>query len=509
MKRKIALFLAICMLAITAAACAGDEAEGADRPSRSELIIAQPDIIDVLDPHYSHWLRNMRVVHNIFESLLRQDEQGNLVPGLATSWTLSDCALIYTFILREGVYFHNGDPFTSADAVFSFERAMGSPFAGQAADQIRSVRAIDDFTFEVTMEFVYTAQPPFFASLFLAIVNQRVLEEQGDDFSINPGLSGTGAYMFSEFHSGSHVVLVANENYWGQVPSIRTVTFKTISEESAGAIALEAGEIDVYLGLLPQDADLLEGGDAVVIHRIPSFFCEFISLNVENEFLSDRRVRKAIALSVCKDELVMAAVDGAGVPTGSLVSPPMFGWDSTIRPYPRDLDRARQLLAEAGHEGGGFSLRILTTAGWRSRIAEVYQAALRDLGITASVYTLELAAFNEAGINGTGDIFVMGYTSLAADADPIMNTALSEHNVGLLNFARWVHPEFERLLAASRGETNEDLRREMLIEMQQLIYYEVPIVPSYFRMTINGVNPALRNFTGEAHNLFFLNKLSW
>jgi peptide/nickel transport system substrate-binding protein len=473
-------------------------------------VIAQTVEPSSLDPHNCYELTAMRVYMNIFDALIRADAQGQLHPSLAESWEISPDGLAYTFKLRQGVQFHNGDPFTASDVKYSFDRAMASAYCLEATEPMDSVEVLDDYTVQVNMKYSYPPQLNFFSTTYLTVVNKNIVEERGADFSVNPAGAGTGAYQFGNWNKGVSVTLNANEAYFGGKPAIATVVYRVIPEESAGAIAVESGDVDVFLQPSTVDVPNLRNNPNLTVYESESYYCEYLAMNMKAAPFDQLKVRQAVAHAIDKGDLILAAVDGiGGSPTGTVVSPKSFGYNQNLaEPYPYDPEKAKQLLAEAGFPNG-FSCTITAIEGARRKAAEAYQAALAAIGINATINIMESGAFYDYAAKGNGEIYMAGMTALPADGDPILNSCFSSALLGVTNYSSYESSVFDGLLNQERGAADPGRRKEILQEMQQLIYDEAPLIPSYFRVTIDVCNKNLKGFEVEAHNLFYADTLSW
>lgn len=518
MKKASARMITMAMaLTIVLAGCGNssasskDSSKGEQTPGtpKDTIVIAQVGEAPSLDPHNCYDSVAMRVYMHMFEGLLKSNEKGELQPGLAESYTISDDGLVYTFELRKDVKFQNGDPFTSKDVKFSFDRAVASPFCAEAAAPIASTEVDGDYKVIVTLKYPYEAQLPFFATTYLSIINEKVLNEQGKDFSINPGLSGTGSYQFEKWEKGVAVTLKANENYYGTKPAIPNVVYKNISEASAGDIAVESGDVDVYVHPSTVDIPKLKADGKVAVYEKDSYYVEYLAFNMEKEPFNKKEVREAIALCFNKNDIVTVAVDDiGGSVAGSFVGPLEVGHDPSLTPYEKNIEKAKELMKQAGYENG-FSCTISCVDGPRKKSAETIQASLREIGITASVDILEGGAFTDAAMKGNVELCLTGMTTLAADADPILYTCFSTDNVGVTNFSRYSSKKFDDLIMASRSDRDSANRTKTLQEAQKIIYDDIPAVPLYFRKTINIANKNVKGLEVEPNNFLNAANLSW
>lgn len=515
-KRMLSVVSLVLAAALMLTACGGQgengeksDAQPQDMSNRTDVIIAQAGEPPSMDPHNCYASLAMRIYMHMFEGLLKQNEKGELQPALAKSYEISDDGLVYTFHLRQDVKFQNGDPMTAKDVKFSFDRACASSFCAEATGPIDSTDVVDDYTVNVNMKYPYEAQLPFFATTYLSVINENVVNEKGNDFAIDPGLAGTGAYQFQEWNKGSSVTLVRNENYYGEKPAIETLVYKNISEASAGDIAVESGNVDVYLHPSTVDIPMLKENGKVAVYEQDSFYIEYVGFNMQKAPFDQREVREAIAMCFDKATIPAVAVDDIGGSlANSFVGPLEFGYNAELKNYPYDIEKAKSLLAEAGYPDG-FSCTISTVDGPRKKSAEALQAALKTIGIEAQIEVLESGAFLDAAAKGNVEIYTTGMTTLAADADPILYTCFSADTIGVTNYSNYDNPEMDKLLMESRMERDSAKRADMLHEVQQMIYEDIPAVPLYFSRTINIANPALKGLVVEPNNFLNAANLSW
>ena len=446
----------------------------------------------------------------VYETLLKSDGNGGVIPWLAEEYSVSDDGMAYTFKIRDGVKFQNGDPLTVEDVVFSVNRAAASPYCVEAADAVNYAEAIDESTVVVHMDYPYMVQDQGFTTSYLAIVSQKVVEEQGDDFGINPGLVGTGPYIFDNWNKGSDLTVVRNEDYWGGKPYMEKVTFRFYSDATAGDIAVETGEIDVFLNPSTAEISMFEGNDDITVHTATSPYIESLAMNTTVEPFNDPLVRKAISMCFDKNDVIIAAADEVGgIPTGSFCGPSLFGnaYDE-LEPVAKNIEEAKALLAQAGYPNG-FDCVLSTPDGHRAKAANVIQQGLKEIGINATVDLQETNSFYDGLSKGNFQMAVHGFTTLTSDSDCILYLLFETSGIGIYNYSRYSVEKVDQLLNDSRSNTDSASREQQLIEVQKIIYEDVPTVPLYLTVRINIANSALKGMEVEPNNLLDATKLSW
>lgn len=487
----------------TAPATSTESSSGA----KDSVIIGHYQEPATLDPNNQGDGAGFQVCANIYESLLMLDYDLKIQPSLAESWDISDDGLVYTFHLRQGVTFQNGEPLTAEDCKFSYERAMVGGYAGSVTGNIDHVEAPDENTFVVYMTTPFAPALDCFASHFLRIVSKKAVEDAGDSFTYAPFGAGTGPYEFVSWDSGSSIVLKAYEGYWGGAPAIKNATWRYFTDQGTLAIAVEAGDVDMG-GIQMTDVANLESmsdrkvmiGSMLVIQNI-GFQCDKAPYD-------NKLVRQAIAYSYDSEDMLIAAMgleEGATL-TASPVVKGGLGYIEGLEPYPQDPEKAKQLLAEAGYPDG-FTTTIYTpNAAFRKNMATYLQACLADIGITANIEVMEQAALLEEIRAGNTPIFIMGFTGTSADSDFFLYGQY--HSGQTYNYDKYENAELDAILDEARTITDTAKRDELYREAVQLIYDEVPDVETFFINSAIGYNADL-NITFDPGTHYYVKDWSW
>lgn len=359
------------------------------------LVVAQGADTTTLDPQKQGKIIDMSVLINMFDMLLMRDRQGNLVPWLATEWKPID-PYTWRFKLRQGVRFHDGEPFNADVVKFSIERLINPATKSPIVElrYVKEVRVVDPYTVDIVTQ---EPDPLIPAKLTLfggVMVPPRYIKEHGDDyFATHP--VGTGPFKFVEWVRDDRVVMEANPDYWAGPPKVKRLIFKAIPNDADRVAALLAGEVDVIANLPPDAFDVVRRTPGVKALSVPGLRAHFLSLDSRWGPLKDVRVRQAIAYAIDADGILRNVVGGHGERLNTLIPPAMFGYDPSVKPYPYDPQRARQLLLEAGYPNG-FDVKIHATSGIYMKDRDVAQAVagqLSQVGIRAQVEILEYGTF--------------------------------------------------------------------------------------------------------------------
>jgi len=397
------------------------------------------------------------VYANVFEGLTRFAPDGAVIPGLAESWDISEDGLIYTFNLRDGVTFHDGTDFTAEDAVFSLDRARaeGSTNAQPALFAgIESVTAVDDTTLVVTLS------APNGSFLFNMAWGDAVMvaPESADMLETNP--IGTGPFAFSEWVQGDRVELTRYDGYWGQPVALEAATFRFISDPNAAFAAMMAGDVDAFPNFpAPETLAQFEADPRFTVIVGSTEGETILSTNNQAEYLSDVRVRQAIAQAINRQDIIDGAMFGYGTPIGSHFAPHNPDYVDLTGFAPYDPDAARALLAEAGAEG--ITLRLmLPPPAYARRGGEIVAAQLRDIGLNIEISNLEWAQWLEQVFRGRDyDLTIVSHT------EPMDIGIYAREDY----YFQYQNPDFNALIETLTATTDPAARSDLLAQAQQMI----------------------------------------
>ena len=485
-----------------------DANAGAASDVRTDLIIGMSTEPVTLNAQQSTNTGNARILCNVFDRLLDVDAENNLIPNLAESWSLSDDNLTYTFHLRQDIKFHNGDPLTADDVKYSFDGAIASGFFGEVTDLIASTEASDPHTFVLTLKspcrlmLNYVAKNEYFD-----IVNSKLATERGEDLGVNIAGAGTGPYKFVEWQTGVGITLEANEEYHRGAPTLKNVTFKFIPEASAGAIALETGDVDVYMDVSFVDVKNLESNSDLQVDIEMGRTHYYICVNMTQPPFDDIRVRQALAYAVNLDEFVMGALNGiGGVKTSNVVFPSSFGYSDKYPIREQNIEKAKALLAEAGYPNG-LDVTMITNDGQRKVSTETLQGMLAQSGFNVTIELVDTSAMGERIGSASFEAMVMNQLITSEDAGADMVEKLVSTVYG--NFGRYNNPRVDELVRLGMEEQDEAKCLAYYDELQQIIYDELPIIPLYYGNLVTDANVDLQGFRTRNDMLIYLPELSW
>ena len=339
--------------------------------------------------------RNSRVfTANIYEALLGRNENVEVVPLLAESYeNTSDTT--WTFTLREGVTFHNGEPFNAESAAFSIQRMISEDFDTQRTSYIDSIvgaTAVDEYTLEIETDGVLATLPAQVTQIPMVPV------EGAETLDTEP--VGTGPYKFVEWNTGVDVVATRNDDYWGDPPAIKDFSIRFISDNQTALSALQAGEVDLVVDILPEQKDL-----APIVKSVPAAEFSYIAFNTYLPALSDPRVRVAFNMAIDKETLADVVYEGEARPNDSQnLTDAMLGYNPDLGPIPYDPEGARALLEEAGYPFDEvIELNVPIGRYLKGEESAEYVAEqLRAVGVNIEIIATEFNTYREDGrIPGT------------------------------------------------------------------------------------------------------------
>jgi len=441
------------------------------------IVVAIGVDASTLDPQRTTDSATESINKNLYNNLVRFDANMEIVPDLATHWTVSEDGRTWTFYLREGVRFHDGTPLDAQAVKQSFDRlldpANAFPRASLHSD-IVAVEVVGPYAVSFT-----TAQPAGamlarMAHPSAAIVSIPAVERWGSAFGQHP--VGTGPFKFESWTPGQEIVLVRNGDYFKGAPAIERVTYRVVPEESVRTLMLQAGEVHVAVGIPPDQIPLLERMRGVEVKQTPSTMMMYLAMNGQKSPFNDVRVRQAMNYAINKEEIVEYLLSGLADVADSPLSPVIWGYART-GVYEYNPQKARQLLAEAGYPNG-FSMSLWTPVGRYLQdlpTAEIVQAQLAEVGINVRVETWEFGAYIEEIKKAQYDMVLLGWSPSTGDADwglfPVFHSTQWPPQS---NRALYGNPVADALMEAGQREPDQEKRREIYRELQQIIFNDAP-----------------------------------
>ncbi len=516
MKKRVTMLLVLVLvLSLVFTGCGGkteevadDEANGVAEEvgAKDTLKIAHHGDVPSLDTHNALNDNSMRVMTNIYDPLVRMDKDFKPVPCIAEDWEISEDGTEYTFYIKEGVKFHNGDDLTIDDVVFSIERGMESPQASPSFGRVIGVEAVGDNAVKIKLDGPYSQMLANLALPVAGIISEKVVKEKGDAFGREP--IGTGPYKLSDWTTGEKVVIEAFEDYHEGPAPIKKVEFITITDKSAGVISLEKGDIDAYVDINPSDFKRVEQIDSLTLHKGGTFGFHYIGLTVTKAPFDNVKVRQAIAHAVDKQAIIEGILEGDGEEIDTFAIDKIQGYTDKVKKYPFDLDRAKELLEEAGY-ADGFETEISVPSDLYAKFAQVLQNSLSEIGITANVKQMERSAWEVAAEGGESGIIIYGGTFAAPDVDSSVYDLVHSSSIGTRNYSLYKNPKIDELFDTARKTVDQEELEKLFEEALIIISEDVPAIPVAWRYVNIATKKELKNVYTNPYSFYYVYDYSW
>ena len=509
-KRVFAVVALLVVAAFVMTACTREGAGTTDGP-RTHLNIVGPNLAVSMDPHQSNDAASAHQNKQVFSTLLKQcyDTFGPL-PGLAVSWETPDAQTV-NIQLRQGVTFHNGDPLTAADVQFSLERAAASAEMGIIIGMLDHVTVHDNYNLTLHLEIPFAPILSHLAHPGTSIIPMNHVLEVGDEAFADAPV-GTGPFKVTSIVIGDRTEFVRFDNYWGERSVIETITWRAVPDPSTRLIEVISGYADFAIDLAAADIPSADADpNAVLITRQNLALNDWISFNTSKPPFNDIRVRQAIAYALDTDLIMRTVWGDLGSPAQGPISNNVWGFSpQTPRPG-SNMDRARELLAEAGlADGFSFEFWWNTPNIQRQQVGEMVQFVLAELNIDVEVVAMEWPTI--LSITAVTDpaetqhhAFCIGWVAVTGDADYGLFPPFHSSNFGGAgNRSFWHNAEVDALLEAGRASVDLAERLRIYDRVQYIVNYEVPVIPIRQGMAAHAMSPSLRGFViaPAGHNYF-------
>jgi peptide/nickel transport system substrate-binding protein len=433
------------------------------------------------------------LLYGLHEALVRPYPGTKMGPSLAESWKESPDGKTYEFKLRRGLKFHNGDPLTTEDVKFSFERYRGAA-AAAFKERVERVEIVDPLVIRFHLKEPWPDFMTFYGTTASAagiVVPKKYLTQVGDEgFKKHP--IGAGAYKFVSQKPGIEVVLEAFPGYWRKVPNVKTLIMKSVPESTARAVMLRSGDTDIAIALDGPDAEGVkrDGRFQIVPSKHASiFWVEFTEQWDPKSPWHDKRMRQAVNLALNRTQINQAACLGFCPPAGVIV-PRVMEFALQVEPPPYDLPKAKQLLAEAGYPNGIDAGEFVPIPGF-STVAESVVNDLISAGVRVRMRATERAAFysdwKEKKLRG---LFMVAVGNSGNAASRVESFIQSKGP-----YAYGGYPDIDDLFVQQARERDAKKREALLFKIQQLTIDRVMFAPVMDLRTLNGIAPRVARHT--------------
>ncbi|MBQ3060911.1 MAG: ABC transporter substrate-binding protein [Lachnospiraceae bacterium] len=464
MKRNVLL----CALIIIMTLLCGCGKEGTNGEQANSITVGISQDMDSLDPHIAVAAGTKEVLFNVFEGLVKPDTEGNLNPAVAEEYKISEDGMKYTFILREGISFHNGERVTAADVEYSIRRCAGmletkeeGVIVEPALSVISQINVVDEKTIELVLSKKDTE--------LLGYLTCAIIPKDYKEMKSNP--VGTGPFKFESYKPLESIVLAKNEEYWGDKAYLDKVTFKISADTDALFLELMGGNVDIIPYLtdaqaqsLPDDYELKVGTMNLV---------QGVYFNCDREPFNNEKVRQAMCYAIDRQNIIDMVAGGRGEITGSNVSPRFAKYFSTQARdlYSKDVNKAKELLKEAGISNLSFTLTVPSNYTFHVDTAQVVAGQLKEAGITVNIEQVDWATWLSR-VYGDRDYqaTIIGLASDLAPSDTVARFYSSASN----NFVNYNSNEFDMLFEEAKASSDDDKKVELYNKIQMLMAKDAP-----------------------------------
>ncbi len=461
------------------------------------LIAARAADAKGLDPHKQTAFTSFRMLELIYDPLVTFDKDLKVVPNLADSWKWSDDAKTLTMTLKTNVKFHNGDPMTSDDVKFSFERILDEKTAAAARSSFTDVTKIDAPDAKTVVFTLKNANAGILAgmtSLNAAIIDKKQVSGGADPAKVDVG---SGPFTIDKWDPDRTFTMKAFKDFWipGE-PRFDGIEWRTIPDESSILAGLRAKTLDYAIINDPNIAIRASAaGSTLNVTRAPALAYHVMQLNASRPVFADVRVRQAVACAIDRQQVLDTASNAEGLVTSPATAPFYRANLDGLTCYKQDVDKAKQLLAAAG-KSSGFSFKVIAaTDEPPTAVAEAQniQAQLKKVGIDMQIETLELGVYVDRWLKADFDA---AEALNGGNPDPDVMFFRYWHSTGNLNkVAAFNSPEIDKLLEQGRATSDPDKRKPIYDQVQQKLADAAPWVWLYVGYEYRVMQPYVKGFT--------------
>ncbi|WP_306118047.1 MULTISPECIES: ABC transporter substrate-binding protein [unclassified Roseitalea] len=464
--------------ALIAAAVSVGSAQG------QTVTLAQGVDPESLDPALDTLITSVGVMMNIYDSLVWRDADGNIVPGLAESWEFPEPDRM-ELTLRQGVTFHNGEPFNADDVVFSYQRLFDednpSPLLTSLRGFVDSVEKVDDYTVAVNMPGPRATVVP--TLIRVPILPEETFAEIGPD-AFGSAPVGTGPFEFVRWDKNQQIVLERNEDYWRGPAAIERFVVRPIPEDFSRFASLRNGEVDIIANVTAERVEEIKGDPGLKIGTVPSVRNMFVGMQTAEPPFDDVRVRRALNHAVDKQALIDVIMGGFGRQNASVCTQTLFG-AAEMPLFDYDVDKARTLLSEAGYEDG-FEIEMLGPVGRYTKDKELQEAIagmLSEVGVRVTHVQPEWAEFIRLWVAEEYPMHLIGTGNQVVDCDQHLGYRIHGPRYGRY----YQSDEVDALVEEQLREYDTEKRKQILADIQREVREDAPWIFLFDLVDIYGL----------------------
>lgn len=509
-KRFLALFLCLLLVAGLASGCGNSSAgQGGDKTASKQIItIPLPDF-ESMDPQMGTSAEVCTTSIQMFSRLFKFEESGELAPDILTSMpTVSPDGLVYSFELKPGIKFSDGEVLKSSDVKFTFERMFlpeTKAINGWVIDMIKGAadmedgktkdlagfKIIDDTKFEITLDKPYASFTQCLATPYTSIFPEKACREAGADWGRQP--IGSGPYMLKSWTKGEELILVRNPDFWDGPTKIDEIDFKVIDDPTTQELEFKNGNLDM-INISNDKIAEFKNDPSVVLATLEILHTGFLMFNVNNEYLKDVRVRQAISMAVDRVKLCQTVLSGAAEPAYTFLCKGLIGYDENAN-IEYNPEKAKELLKEAGYSNG-FSIDIYQTQDSKAslKLNTALQGSLAEIGIKLNIIQIDEGSWVDMRNQGKLTMYTGDWWGDYVDPDNFLYTFFYSENAKVRS-SGYNSPEVDKSLTEARGMTDSAARDKIYKAIDHKICSEDYVVaPLYHSLDPYVFQPNLKGF---------------
>jgi peptide/nickel transport system substrate-binding protein len=460
------------------------------------------------------------IMATVFDSLVRYKPGTTEVePGLAQSWDISPDRLTYTFHLRTGITFHDGSKFNAAEYIRTLDRQLKKddpntiyktgPVEGYedfTFGSVASYSAVDENTVQFKLKEPSAAFLNSLAMVWNGVVSYEAAAKYGKDFRNHP--VGTGPFIFREWKSRDQIVLDANPNYWKGKPKLDRIVFKVYPDAQAALLALKRGETQIMGDVATQVIPALREDHDIVVLTQPGLAVNGMAMPNDTAPFNDKRVRQALNYAVDKEAINKALYGGLAVTMTSPLPEAQWGFDKSLKGYPYDLEKAKQLLSAAGVASLKVELLSYNTPrGYNpagADLAVALQGYLRKVGIEADIRKVDMGAFLAQVRSGNyHGLFLTGWSGDNGDPDNFVGELWGSYGMPVNDTSHYKNPEVDKLMQQAAAEVDHAKRIQMYAQIQKMILDDAPWVFVNSTLQVRAARKNVKGFQLNPTQMFF------
>jgi len=511
-------------LGVCVGGCAGSDTASSGGPV---LVMARVKDAVVLDPSHATDGLSLNTTSEVLQNLVTfKPGSFEIVPEIAQRWSSSADGRTWTFELHPGLVFSDGTPLDAQAVKFNFDRwrltadpAHGNFAYSYYADDFGgfpgSISGIDAPTATRVVFHLVRPLGPFLRDIAepsFGIGSPAAIRANPRAFEITP--VGSGAYTVAEWQRDDHITLSANPRFRGQRPAFPTVIIRDIPDQATSVLSIQKGDIDMLTDPRPDDAGMLAHEPGIAVAEQPSNNVSYLAMDVEKPPFGDLRVRQAVAYAIDVRAMAQGLYSSGAIAADNWTPPGMLGENPAVKAYPRDLARARALLAAAGFPHG-FSTTLSFSSAPRpylpepQRVAETLQAELREAGISVTLQPYEWGVFLDRIKHGQHEMCLIGWSGDNGDPDnffyPLLDQDSAHPDGTAQNYSFWRDPAFHRLMLAGQAHSIDAQRRPIYERANAMVHDAVPAIPLVHTSVPVVLKARLRGFIPSPNTTYHFN----